>query len=92
MQNGLLHRKLVQVRIEKRRQANRERHGEAERWVAIRWVEVVHTASRYRGGRNAWKYVRLSSSWELVNDSGSVPTRRAAVSHICIPGDPPYIQ
>ena len=30
MQHGLLHRKLVQVRIKKRRQAHRERHGVAE--------------------------------------------------------------
>lgn len=29
MQNGLLHRKLVKVRIKKRGQANRERHGGA---------------------------------------------------------------
>ena len=92
MQHGLLHRKLVQVRIKKRRQAHRERHGEAEGPVATWSVEVVRGASRYRGGRNAWKYVRLSSSRELVNDSGSVPTRRAVVNHMCVPGDPPYIQ
>mgnify|MGYP006902725611 FL=1 len=92
MQHGLLHRKLVQVRIKKRWQAHRERHGEAEGPMATWSVEVVREASRYRGGRNAWKYVRLSSSWELVNDSGSVPTRRAEVNHMCVPGDPPYIQ
>ena len=92
MQHGLLHRKLVQVRIKKRWQAHRERHGEAEGPMATWSVEVVRGTSRYRGGRNAWKYVRLSSSWELVNDSGSVPTRRAEVNHMCVPGDPPYIQ
>ena len=92
MQHGLLHRKLVQVRIKKRWQAHRERHGEAEGPVATWSVEDVRGTSRYRGGRNAGKYVRLSSSWELVNDSGSVPTRRAVVNHMCVPGDPPYIQ
>lgn len=41
MQNGLLHRKLVKVRIKNRGQANGERHGGVDGWVATGEVEVI---------------------------------------------------